>query len=176
MCYAIGGVELCRCGCKGWCTLYPLMLAFAMNLEAAGLNFEHSNPLEQGGDTEDIPRLGFVVAAVGIDGDWPAWAKLVCVRIWCHDTWPCSFCNIKQRRIIFLDNVTSQGGPWVEYTRFEYWEDVQKHQRETQLNQCRMFLVASNICIWIDNCPKRCLIFEAIYLGLHLPKSGHHYH
>ena len=121
-----GAADLCQCGGKGWRTLYPLLEALARHLIAAAVKMEWTDPLDPSSDPQPS---NIVILVVGADADWPAYAKLFCMRLWNHTMWPCPCCNINKLNILSLSNVSASGGPWENYSAIEYWLDVSKSKR-----------------------------------------------
>lgn len=80
---------------------------------------------------EDVCELEFVIAVVGVDGDWPAWGKLMGVRLWNHALYPCTCCTVPQVDILSMSNYTAVDGPWSNYTQMQYWIDVGNSKLET---------------------------------------------
>ena len=80
--YWVGGVrsgDTCRCGCRGWCTLFPLLnsLKWMIAQLAQGKRFDRrhdgsaydaDDPLEQIRRTKG-DRLGFRAAVIWVKGD-----------------------------------------------------------------------------------------------------------
>ena len=96
--------DFCQCGCKGYCTLYPLLLALALDLCMAGDGF--------GG--------GKVVVVCDLMCDWPAYLIISCLRYWNHAYFPCPCCNVPLSKMMSLDNITHKEGPWEIFTHEEY--------------------------------------------------------
>ena len=55
--------DMCKCGCRGWCTLFPILVEIAINLR-------------------DGRVAGFRIAAIMTKGDWPAFTEIAGVRQW----------------------------------------------------------------------------------------------
>ena len=55
--------DMCNCGCRGWCTLYPILVEIALNLKDGVLE-------------------GFLLATLFTKGDWPAFTDIAGVRQW----------------------------------------------------------------------------------------------
>ena len=83
---------MCRCGCRGWCSIFPLLDAWVQDFE------ELQNKLE--------------VAVIDIQCDWPAFLEVSGGRFWGHRQHPCPLCNMNQASLnadnlqaITLDNL-----------------------------------------------------------------------
>ncbi|CAJ1386233.1 unnamed protein product, partial [Effrenium voratum] len=100
--------EMCSCGCRGWCTLHPLLLAWV----------------------EDLKRLeeGYPVryAVIDIQGDWPAFLQVFGLRYWAHKTHPCPLCRVTLPEMleIDVDNITADNLLSPLYQTEDYAKDV----------------------------------------------------
>ena len=74
---------MCACGCRGWCTLFPLLMALAVDLLACAMGGYLHVPKEllmPGVDANKYSVLAFVIAVIEMRTDWPAWCEVVGVR------------------------------------------------------------------------------------------------
>ena len=94
------------------------------DLIASALKMKWIHPLR---DAEPV-QSNYVAIVVGIDGDWPAYCKIMCLRLWNHSLWPCPCCDVTQLNILSLSNVTNNGGPWSAYSIQDYWTNVSQSQ------------------------------------------------
>ena len=101
---------MCKCGCRGWDTLYPLLLAGVKDLKY----------LEAGSKLR--------CAVLDIQGDWPAFLQIFGMRYWSHKTHPCPLCRIVQTEIqqLNLDAITLDSVPYAAYSSDDYLKDVDK--------------------------------------------------
>ena len=99
---------MCQCGCRGWCTLYPLLATWTADLK----RLETGTPLR--------------CAVLDIQGDWPAFLQVFGLRYWSHNTHPCPLCRINQKEMgeLNLNAVTLDSMPFAEYTTNDYLKDV----------------------------------------------------
>ena len=64
-----GKDEMCKCGCRGWCSIWVVLYTLAQNLETfSRVQF-------------GVP---FIFALMDIKGDWPGWLELIGLRHWNH--------------------------------------------------------------------------------------------
>ena len=100
---------MCQCGCRGWCTLYPLLLAWSDDL-----NMLQSGPV--------------CYAVLDIQGDWPAFLQVFGLRYWSHRVHPCPLCRIDQAHIQQLHIVEStlDSLPFQAYGTKDYEADLQQ--------------------------------------------------
>ena len=103
-----GSADFCQCGCRGWCTLYPLLFEVCVNLAAAAAG------VLAGSD------LGFVICVVDITADWPAYLFATCFRHWNPNMHPCPLCDTTLSTMTSLENITADSGPWNIFTQEQY--------------------------------------------------------
>lgn len=108
-----GSDEMCKCGRRGWCTLYPLLHAWVKDLQQ----------LESGNDLR--------CAILDIQGDWPAFLQVFGLRYWSHKNHPCPLCRINQSEMqaLNLADVTLDTMPFTAYTSSDYLEDIRKNTK-----------------------------------------------
>lgn len=102
-----GSEEMCQCGCRGWCSLYPLLLEWVSDLKRL-----ESGPVRY--------------AVVDIQGDWPAFLQVFGLRYWSHNLHPCPLCRIDQKQLkeLHLDSWTLDSMPFDSYGTNDYKNDV----------------------------------------------------
>ena len=113
--FSIRKEDTCKCGCRGYCTLYPLLWTIAADI------------LYKCNEHRDIARFVFCFTK----GDWPAFCEVACLRQWSHDHWPCFECQYDKREICDLSHFTEcsqDEGPWELYSAEDYTEDVNRCQ------------------------------------------------
>ena len=105
-----GSDDMCKCGCRGWDTLYPLLLAWVKDLQY----------LEAGSKLR--------CAVLDIQDDWPAFLQFFWMRYWSHKTHPCPLCRIIQSEIqqLNLDAITLDSMPYAAYSSNDYLKDVEQ--------------------------------------------------
>ena len=107
-----GSYEFCQCGCRGWCTFFPLLMAVCANLAGAAMGVVNGE------------ALGFHVAVTDITADWPAWLLLTGLRYWNHAKHPCPKCDATLLGMLSLDNYTNDSDPFNEFTHEQYIEFI----------------------------------------------------
>ena len=124
---------MCQCGCRGWCTWFPVLLAIAWDLAACAIG-GHSSRCDQFGKIDGslsaYAVLAFCVAVVELRADWPAWAELAGIRRWKHKIHPCPKCDMPWIKIIanaYIGQVKLTSQPWNSYTHQHYLRDIKKH-------------------------------------------------
>ena len=101
---------MCQCGCRGWCSLYPLLDAWARDLKA----------LETG---------SIRYAVMDIQGDWPAFLQIFGLRYWSHNLHPCPLCRITQNQLgeLRLSDFTLDSMPFQAYRTEDYHQDLARY-------------------------------------------------
>jgi hypothetical protein len=125
---------MCQCGCRGWCSLYPILLLLSWDL--AALASGSARVCDQFGHTlaKIIPSCAFVVVILEIRADWPAWAELAGIRIWAHGDYPCPKCDLSLQTISnagYVAFVKLTSVPWASYGHNEYLRDIKRHSIES---------------------------------------------
>lgn len=129
-----GTDELCKCGCRGWCTQWPIALCIAWDLWncAAGRLCQTDEYGKQMERAECI--LPFIVAVLELRCDWPAWNEMSGVRFWNHRSHPCPKCSISKALMhtcSFLGDIASGHEPHEKYGHQQYLEDIARSKVAT---------------------------------------------
>ena len=127
---------MCQCGCRGWCTWFPIVLAIAWDLAACARG-GHADGRNQFGQKdaslEAYAVLCFVIAVIELRADWPAWAEVAGIRIWKHAIFPCPKCDMRLVAITcneLIGQIKLNSQPWNGYTHEHYLQDIKKHSVE----------------------------------------------
>lgn len=93
--------RLCRCGCSGWCSVWPILnfIRWSFAAMATGMfpcTRPDGAPWE---DSQDTIRAGlgghplsFVAALTAVKGDWAEYAHTFALQSWASVSYPCPFC------------------------------------------------------------------------------------
>ena len=104
--FAVRKLDLCACGCGGWCTLHPLfrLVAWSLSMLISGLYPRARHDGSEWGPKEDRRRdlagqdLGFKAVVVDVCGDWSEFALR-----WGFPAWnaanPCFLCDISLEQL-----------------------------------------------------------------------------
>jgi hypothetical protein len=122
---------MCKCGCRGWCSLHPLLDLLRWDFEVAG-NFtyprtrhdctSHDNEIRQLREGQALPTT---LAIVQLRGDWPAFCEVGGYRVWSHKTHPCFMCDSNLKSLgKLVPNITVEDGPWKTWTPSDYDDEV----------------------------------------------------
>eukprot|EP00973_Karenia_brevis_P092801 12414182-Karenia_brevis.AAC.1 len=83
-----GKSEECQCGCRGWCTYYPIQVALYWDMKggAAGV-YQELGPfkLDFGEENKFCAkkagrRMKVLIVCAEFRADWPAWASQAGIR------------------------------------------------------------------------------------------------
>ena len=105
-----GGDEFCQCGCRGWCSLFPLLQTFSDDLAA-------NHP-------------GCQLIVWDIRSDWPAWVQVAGLRTWSHKLFPCACCSVPLDKMADITSYTLTTHPYSLYTPDVWQEEVQMWQKD----------------------------------------------
>ena len=101
MCASFRKSDMCRCGCKNWCTMAVLFFFFRFQFEALGIGF---NPSRRHDDLpwtgNDFYRamaaglaLGFIGVCLFLKGDWAEFSVTMGLPTWADGLCPCFVCK-----------------------------------------------------------------------------------
>ena len=102
---------MCKCGCRGWCSIYPLLHAWALDLQ----QLQESNRC----------------AVLDITCDWPAYLEITGLRFWNHADHPCCLCRLKLDELNAdkLTEATLDNLPHELYSMTDYWNDIGEYTK-----------------------------------------------
>ena len=127
LCVILRRSDYCRCGCRGWCTLYPIFecLAWSFKTLAEGKwpQQRHDGPWT----SDDTRResnagsdLGFVACLLQIKGDWSEYAHTFGLADWSNEWFCCFFCKATRANRYQLDALTPTHSPWPALAMNDY--------------------------------------------------------
>lgn len=120
--------DLCRCGCRGWCSIRPVMafLNWSYTALATG-NFpvcQHDGapwPAEEERRASLGGRqLALKAAVTQIKGDWAEFAHTLCFPSWRHLDYPCIWCHSDRNSLYEWEGTDAFSTPWAEVTMADY--------------------------------------------------------
>lgn len=139
--------HVCRCGCRGWCTLYPVFqtLRWSMGALAAG-RWPETPPVGEWGP-DDAARaakggteLGFHGALLQVKGDWSEFAHTLGLADWSSRLHCCLFCHATRENRFDLAGFTPSTNHWGDVCNndleqacrnCEHWRKLNKEQLQT---------------------------------------------
>ena len=92
--------DLCSCGCKGWCSVWPMLQAFREDVSR-----EHADLR--------LPIIDF-------KADWPALVEICGLRTWSHSVHCCPCCLAKKTDLSTVGNFSLMTCPFPEYDADAY--------------------------------------------------------
>lgn len=103
--------NLCKCGCRGWCSVQPLLDLVRWSFEQLALgrhpSARHDGSAFDPADTERTARAGssFVVphCILQIRGDWSEFSNTLAFATWNSTLFPCFLCKSVQSSLYELD-------------------------------------------------------------------------
>jgi hypothetical protein len=100
--------EMCKCGCTGWCTLFPvwLFLADAVAALAAGVS----------STGERLQKM----CLLHIKGDWAEFAHSIGLPSWSSLLHPCFACIATKDQLLALGDASPVSGPYPDVTQLMY--------------------------------------------------------
>ena len=123
--------ELCKCGCRGFCTYYCIHDAVLQDLEAAALGRWQvsecdATPFPAGGfkSVRSGQPMGIILAVTELRADLPGYTGPVGMRSTAHGMYPCPSCNIKKSDLGNLNNITLNEGEWDMFSNAQFQAEV----------------------------------------------------
>ena len=108
--YRSGLSELCGCGCRGWCSVYPLLEAFRRDL------------------SEQHPDLRLPI--IDIKCDWAALVEVAALRTWSHNHHACPCCLVKKAQLEKIDGFSARSCPFPLYDESKYEATLSKNFKD----------------------------------------------
>jgi len=110
---------LCRCGCRGWDTMYPIMRALEWSFEASAQGarptlLPDASEFPDGSPSADLvgSPLDARFVLVQVKGDWSEWANALGFANWQSYHRPCLFCACKHHQLFDFNRISLAGHDW----------------------------------------------------------------
>ena len=144
--------KMCRCGCRAWCTLWPIFNFFAWSFaaHAAGLM-----PLVRwdGMNWDDDPRraalggspLGSLGAVFCIKGDWAEFCLTLGFMAWSSFMHPCLFCLATKAGWADDFDPNAAAFPWDLVDAVRYAAQCAANELPRRLSQVDRVLIARSL-------------------------------
>jgi hypothetical protein len=120
----------CRCGCRGWCTLYTILMFVAWSISslARGTFPDRRHDQTDFNKVADAVRrtmagksLGFKGAVVQIRADWAELAHTLGLPTWKDKAHPCPYCTCSSGTMLSkLRHTSSDFLPWLAKSHSTY--------------------------------------------------------
>jgi hypothetical protein len=118
--------DICPCGCRGWCSLFPIFLFLYWSLVALKLGIYPStrHDREQFGEAWRMDLAGVALPLAGvliyIKGDWAEFAHSLGFPTWKHNTFPCIMCRALKEQLYSFREFSSVSMPWALHDEDSY--------------------------------------------------------
>lgn len=138
-----GKDETCQCGCRGFCSLWPLLECLRWAFEI-GASMQRPHVRHDGvmfsQETGDLGRLEVaggplsqVLAVCEIRADWEALCDVMGLRRWQHNRYPCVICSCPRARWMDFSGVSLDSGPADHWEPSDYVDEIARCKIETLL-------------------------------------------
>ena len=119
---------LCTCGCRGWCSLFPIMQLLAWSFQALA----HGLYPAARHDSSDWPASEESRAAVAgksmparvvllhLKGDWSEFAHTLGFPTWSSSLNPCFLCSCEKASMHSVSGASTLGLPWSPHPHSYY--------------------------------------------------------
>lgn len=120
LCCVLKKKDMCRCGCKGWCSAKPIMDMFAWSFAALarGVFPAATHDGSQWGEQEPLRRslagrpLSLVGAVCQVKGDWAEFAHTLAFPTWRSADYPCLWRRCDRDSMYSWEGVEHDSLPW----------------------------------------------------------------
>lgn len=136
--------QMCKCGCRGWCSLFPIfsMMKWSIDCLASGLWPSRPHAGEWGpNDSERASKadqkFGFYGALLHLKGDWSEFSHTLGFADWSSKLHCCLFCTATKESRYNVAGFSALGSPWqtvrdsdidAACRRCEIWKDLTADQ------------------------------------------------
>ena len=124
--------EMCKCGCRGWCSIRPVLEFFRWSFSAlaagafpAGRHDGRPFTTEQDEGRTALAGLGLacgVCAVQQVKGDWAEYSHSLGFPTWKHNDYPCLWCRSDHDTLYLMDGISEGTLPWQENDAAAYEE------------------------------------------------------
>ena len=112
--------EICKCGCRGWCSIRPLLEFFRWSFGALGMGAfpaacHDGTPFAQDSARAALGGLAMacgVCAVQQVKGDWAEYSHSLGFPTWKHNEYPCLWCRADQDTLYLMDGLQEDVLPW----------------------------------------------------------------
>jgi hypothetical protein len=125
--------EFCACGCRGFCTIWPVHDAILNDLQSAAdgrwsvvSHLQEQFPVGSEQRARAGLPMGLVLAVCEIRADMPGYTGPMGFRASSHAVNPCCVCSICKKDLAMMDNVSLDDGPASAFTTDQYRQLVQE--------------------------------------------------
>ena len=116
---ALRSIDICKCGCRGYCTLFPILSCIRWQLEAlaAGVRPTARHDLTAWTAEEAVRfragvALDMVALLLWIKGDWAEHTSTLGFAAWGSHFFPCLWCGCMLDGLFDFLGLSLAGDPW----------------------------------------------------------------
>ena len=144
--------NLCQCGCRGWCSIWPLMcqLRWSFAALAKGENPAARHDNSKFGAKDKFRKLVAGVkwlwnaCLLRIGGDWMEFASTFGFPAW-NSICPCLFCGATRNNMYDVTNVMPNAVAWPEHTSDEYDKACRDCEIYVSIDKEQHVLIVANL-------------------------------
>jgi hypothetical protein len=137
LCCVLKKKDMCRCGCRGWCSLRPVMelLNWSFAALARGLFplARHDGTTWDQSEPHRLSLAGLPLALKGaivqIKGDWAEFSHSLGFPTWRDSEHPCIWCRCDKETLYTFEGLDEPGLPWDPIEAAEYEIACQRCER-----------------------------------------------
>ena len=126
--------EYCRCGCRGWCTVWPVLafLSWSYRVGAGLLDGKSdwlSMPFPEGSPHLEKPEMTSRLALLMIKGDWSEYVGSLGMPSWATKYQPCIWCCCQKENMYNFSECRAGGHNWGKKDWSSYsscWQSCEK--------------------------------------------------
>ena len=142
LCCVIRKSALCKCGCRGACTLHPVMNTIKWSLTALAAGTFPSvgpdgSPLSGWRAEVAGTSLGVRGALIHIKGDWMEFSSSLGLASWNAKIAPCPFCTVEKASLFVLSPFNPISSPWTVAKQDEYEEACSKAEHKVVMTRAQ---------------------------------------
>ena len=134
--------KLCKCGCRGWCSVYAIFSMVRWSLECLAIGrfpaMRHDNTpwTEQDDKRASMSGAQMVMrcALIFLKGDWAEYASTLGFPSWADNLRPCFGCNISRDDLTLHEGVGPLQSPWRNNEEGDYNDACQRCERTVALD------------------------------------------
>ena len=126
--------SLCQCGCRGYCTLFPVLNVLRWSIGVMGTGY-FPTARRDGSSWHSTDRnqsrrgaLAAKAAVICIESDWMEYVATMSFSSWTHNVHPCPMCFYSPDTMHDLKNFTLESVGWDLKTMDHYTEECERRE------------------------------------------------
>lgn len=128
LCATLRKSELCSCGCRGWCSIFPILAMLRWSVVAM-LSGRHPDAMPCGSDWDDEhvieksfagQRLGWTGAVLFMKADWSENVTTMGMPSWSAEDNCCPMCRCSRHDWDQFQGLSPNSVPWAEKTTQDF--------------------------------------------------------